>query len=266
MDQRKQDFDRALDVIKSWDWKGYGPDDEEHVLFQELGWVVNHLALEGIANPADAVLALLSEGKLVASGSYRWEKYQGANHYSMGDEHALIKQTLWNGLRLAIARDAEASAFGVATPRKHNLFALDVKQCLTHEWAPETNEFSFSSISAHRDFMAEDYYEEWCSVWALQVSLPVAASISSSESLLADAAPKRGGGRPPANWWPDFAEELAVYVHVCGMPEGEEHGGQSAVIDAICERLTLAGKAEPTRSTVQPVVNRVLKRIRSAEN
>lgn len=73
-------------------------------------------------------------------------------------------------------------------------------------------------------------------------------------------------GRPMATWWPDFAEELAVYLHDCGVPEGEDSAGQSAFINAICNRLAQRGKAEPSRSAVQPVVNRVLKRIRSAKN
>lgn len=76
----------------------------------------------------------------------------------------------------------------------------------------------------------------------------------------------RIGGRPPANWWPDFAEELAVYVHENGSPEGQGHDGQSAMIDAIFARMVQHGKAEPGRGTVQPVVNAVLRRIRSAGN
>lgn len=76
----------------------------------------------------------------------------------------------------------------------------------------------------------------------------------------------RTGGRSPANWWPDFAEELAVYIHENGLPQGEGHDGQSAVIDAVFSRMVEKGKPEPGRGTVQPVVNAVLRRIRSAGN
>ncbi|MEZ5709068.1 MAG: hypothetical protein R3E02_06765 [Blastomonas sp.] len=79
-------------------------------------------------------------------------------------------------------------------------------------------------------------------------------------------AGQHGGGRPAANWWPDFAEELAVYIHEEGIPEGQQHEGQSALIDAIFARMAEQGKAEPGRGTVQPVVNAVLRRIRSAGN
>ena len=73
-------------------------------------------------------------------------------------------------------------------------------------------------------------------------------------------------GRAPANWWPEFAVELAIYIHEEGVPDGSGHDGQSAVIDRILERLTAAGKSEPGRATVQPVINAVLQRIRSAKN
>ncbi|WP_374412103.1 hypothetical protein [Novosphingobium colocasiae] len=77
---------------------------------------------------------------------------------------------------------------------------------------------------------------------------------------------QRGGGRPAANWWPDFAEELAVYIHESGIPDGRGHDGQSSLIDAVFARMAEQGKPEPGRGTVQAVVNAVLRRIRSAEN
>ena len=77
---------------------------------------------------------------------------------------------------------------------------------------------------------------------------------------------QRNGGRPAANWWPDFAEELAVYIHDNGIPEGQGHDGQSTIIDSVFARMTEQGKPEPGRGTVQAVVNAVLRRIRSAGN
>jgi hypothetical protein len=91
-------------------------------------------------------------------------------------------------------------------------------------------------------------------------SLPL---IKGNESELTAA---KAGGRPPAKWWADFAEELAVYVHENGLPEGKGHEGQSEVIDAIFARMNERGKKEPGRPTVQPVINAVLRRIRSAGN
>ncbi|NML93053.1 hypothetical protein [Novosphingobium olei] len=77
---------------------------------------------------------------------------------------------------------------------------------------------------------------------------------------------QRGGGRPAANWWPDFAEELAIYIHETGIPEGQGHDGQSTIIDAVFARMSERKKTEPGRGTVQPVVNAILRRLRSAGN
>lgn len=72
-----------------------------------------------------------------------------------------------------------------------------------------------------------------------------------------------GGGRPPANWWPDFAVELAVYIYEMGVPENGR-GAQAAVIDAVFARMNEHGRPEATRTAVQPVVNEVLRRIYSS--
>ncbi|WP_156317920.1 hypothetical protein [Blastomonas sp. AAP25] len=80
------------------------------------------------------------------------------------------------------------------------------------------------------------------------------------------SAVARSGGRSPAKWWPDFAEELALYVHECGIPDGQGHDGQSEMMEAIFKRLAEAGKPEPGRATVQSVINAVMARIRSAGN
>lgn len=78
--------------------------------------------------------------------------------------------------------------------------------------------------------------------------------------------PERPGGRRPAAWWPAFAEELACYIHEFGVPEGRGGEGQGQVIDAVFARMSEAGKVEGSRTSVQPVVQAVLNRIRSAGN
>ena len=95
---------------------------------------------------------------------------------------------------------------------------------------------------------------------AVRVAMPPAAE----EAPDISGAPDRpqGGGRKPAGWWPDFAEELALYIHANGSPPGQGAEGQSAVIDAVFAAMAAAGKQEPARSSVQPVVSAVLRRIR----
>lgn len=79
---------------------------------------------------------------------------------------------------------------------------------------------------------------------------------------IAELVAKSTKGRPAAGWWPTFAEELATYIHEVGIPAGQGNEGQSALIDTICERLARQGKPEPSRSTIQPVINAVLRRLR----
>ena len=81
---------------------------------------------------------------------------------------------------------------------------------------------------------------------------------------LSDAAPpdKHRGGRKAAHWWPDFAEELTVYIYESGLPPGDGTEGQSVVINAVFERMVKRGLAEPGRSAVQGAVSNVLKRCR----
>lgn len=81
-----------------------------------------------------------------------------------------------------------------------------------------------------------------------------------------EAPSKRNGGRGPAKWWPDFAEELAIYCLKEDPPEGSGTEGQSAMIEAIFKRMAERGKSEPSRTTVQPVINEILRRWRSAGN
>jgi hypothetical protein len=84
-------------------------------------------------------------------------------------------------------------------------------------------------------------------------------------STFESAATSAPRGRRPAKWWADFAEELAVYLHENGIPAGIDTEGQSEVIEAVNTRLASSGKNEADRTTVQPVVNAVLIRIRSAD-
>ena len=48
------------------------------------------------------------------------------------------------------------------------------------------------------------------------------------------------------------------------MPAGTGNEGQTEIIDAVFKRMNEQGKSEAARTTVQPVVNAVLARWRSA--
>jgi hypothetical protein len=72
-------------------------------------------------------------------------------------------------------------------------------------------------------------------------------------------AKRKANGRPPANWWPYVAEELAVWEHEDGLPRLPGH-----VIQGLMDRLAERGVDPlPARSTLQPVVEAILNRLTS---
>ncbi len=78
--------------------------------------------------------------------------------------------------------------------------------------------------------------------------------------------PESSGGRPLAETWPAWVAELAAYIHEEGVPAGAGTQGQEKIIKAIADRLAARDLEGPSRSTVQPAVQAVLRRLRSADN
>lgn len=112
-----------------------------------------------------------------------------------------------------------------------------------------------------------------CSSWRaeeradLTVTLHGATLLRSDieDLLLLGAMPQKRrstAGRPPATWWADFAEELAVYIHDTGPPPGTGATGQGTVVKAILDQLAKKRPDAPDRSSIAPVVQNVLDRIR----
>jgi hypothetical protein len=68
-------------------------------------------------------------------------------------------------------------------------------------------------------------------------------------SRLASEASQSNRGRKPANWWPEFAAQLAFYVHENGLPEH-----QADLESAMLQIMTDLGKDKVGRTTIQPAV------------
>lgn len=77
-----------------------------------------------------------------------------------------------------------------------------------------------------------------------------------AKRMIEPAQAHSGKGRSPANWWPDFAEELAVYLHDNGPPETQE-----AMIAGVQLAMVAKGKPEPSRTQIQPVIRAIFARI-----
>ncbi len=199
----------------------------------------------------EALLRRLQSGQLPARAASVWEEWDDAFQNEPppepildADNMILVPTSFWRG-------------FGAAKP-------------VHREWDWLAGDFEFKVIAA-------DGSRGWGNNGeGMAIGLEVDASHfphlswplanSGRDTQAAQSTGQRGGGRPAANWWPDFTEELAVYIHENGIPDGQGHDGQSSLIDAVSARLVERGKTEPGRGTVQPVVNAVLRRIRLAGN
>jgi hypothetical protein len=72
-------------------------------------------------------------------------------------------------------------------------------------------------------------------------------------------------GRRLSDKWRPWTAELVSYIHEAGIPEGVGSQGQEELINAVANRLVERGEEPLSRSTVQPTVQAVLDRLRSAE-
>lgn len=77
-------------------------------------------------------------------------------------------------------------------------------------------------------------------------------------------ATKRKLGRPPGNFWPHLAEEIAVYVHENGAPD--DTAPIAPVIKDILDRLSTRGVDTPSDWPVRGVLENVFKRIRVVDD
>lgn len=73
-------------------------------------------------------------------------------------------------------------------------------------------------------------------------------------------------GRRLSDKWRPWVAELVYHIHDVGFPEGVGSQGQEELIKAVADSMADRGLEAPGRSTVQPVVQAVLDRLRAAEN
>lgn len=268
MPAASDDAATALAIMREWDWLRCDPDGNPLLPGKDLGSIINRLAIEGIRRPETKILQLLCQGDMVAKGVFRWQKFQDYNQYYHDGSYEIIKPNHWLRLAKAIesARIDDAGSYRETTLQFSKLEVID---CLTYEWTPVTSSFSYADVTDDLPPWDDDYTEEWYSAWDIEAwprfVHELEAPELSDDSFVSEAGEsKQRRGRPPANWWPDFAEELALTIHEEGIPAGTGHVGQSGLLDKVCERLAQSGKPEPSRTTAQPVINAVLARIRSA--
>lgn len=258
----------ALAIMGEWNWRRCDPDGTPFALGMDLGAITNRLAIEGVRWPEAVILQLLCRGDLAARGNFHWRKYQDNRHYQHEGTNEPIKPNHWQRLADAI-QTAKRGGWGSSIETTLQLSELGLKDCLDHVWDAHDNRFSYAMVTDELDPWDSDYAEEFYSAWEIEawprsLDEPGLEEIARDNAACDASDAKQGRGRPAAKWWPDFAEELAIAIYEDGLPEGKGHEGQSELLDRVCARLSAAGKPEPSRSTVQPVINAVLARGRSA--
>jgi len=257
----------ALAAMREWHWISGDPDGNTWPIWKDINDVVNRLAMEGIERPQNVLIALLSHGHLIAEGDYRWRKYQWRRHYSVEEIDKTIQKRQWQNLADLIEYERlEISSNGGLMLDYVELTNLGKESCYPYDCDLINNRFSTYLCPPDTYENDREYFEEWFSAWHIKVHpAKLDFEFDESEAEPAETAISRGG-RSAAKWWPAFAEELAMFIHEEGIPDGVGHEGQSEILDKIFTRLNEANKMEPGRATVQPVINAVLARIRSAGN
>ena len=196
----------ALQIMRQWQWTGGDPDGNLWGISLSLSEVTSRLAMEGISQPQDAVLSLLCQGDLSASGDYRWRKYQGDNHFQLEGTGAPIKRRQWQGLADSIKVEQLASSDEWWGLQSINLPELKLLHYPSYSW-----EFSANRFSTAHD---KNDQEEWFSAWDIEVS----RAWPDDEFLLCAPEPvipkptapaTNKGGRPPAADWEVAALEMA---------------------------------------------------------
>lgn len=266
MAEAREDAAIALAFMSEWDWTNHNSDYSHRAPGMDLNSIISRLAVEGLRRPETVMLDLFCNGHLLARGYYRWSKHQDGQSYQYESSYEPIRPRYWQNLADNI-KAANAEATNSYDVPKVTLGELGIKDCPRHDWDPANSSFSYAA--RHGGWIDEDYLEEWFSAWDIEawprfLTETVPNAIDYSVDVFGASKPTAARGRSAAKWWPDFAEELALTVYEEGIPEGTGHEGQSDLLDKVFARLSAAGKPEPSRTTVQPVINAVLARIRSA--
>ena len=256
---------RALEIMRRWQWEQTNEFYDVCPISLELDYVINRLAMEGISRPQDAVLSLLCRGDLSANGDYRWRKYEHGTLFEIAETSAPIKPRQWQILERIIDSAHVGNKDDGFECNSIELSRLGISNCKIYDWGFCNNYFStaYSGFGISENDLND--LEEWFSAEGITVCLECLEAGIVEPNASED---QRGGkpGRPPAKCWADFAEELAVYIHDCGLPEGNGGDGESKIIEDIASLLTEQGRGCPSRTTVQPVVKAVLRRLRAAGN
>lgn len=213
MNPKTDEGGTTLSILREWDWRRCDPDGVPFHPGKDLSFVVNRLALEGMARPADAILALLCRGDLIARGDYTWRKYQHGQFYQLEGVNEILKPIRWQALAGLIADELRELA-GPGWPISEvTLERLGMRECPVYEWEFGDNRFCTTICPPDTETWAPSYLEEWYSAWNIDVwpndLEPVGWDDDPEPETAPSIANANKGGRPPAADWELAALEIA---------------------------------------------------------
>lgn len=202
----------ALEIMRQWQWIGGDPDGNTWPVQLELSLAINRLAMEGISRPQDTVLALLCSGDLLATGDYKWRKYQGGDYFQLEGCGAPIKPNRWQDLARLIESERRAY-YDFMQFDQVELVQLAHQSCDPYEWAFANDRFNTSVCPPDTPISDPSYLEEFYSAWEICVApalLPCDLLDAEPEPEL--PAPNKGGA--PRKWdWDGAILHLAALAH-----------------------------------------------------
>ena len=266
MDDKENSAHAALESISKWRWISGDPDGNTWPIYMDLGEAINRLAMAGYVQPQSIVLKLLCQGDLTGHGDFKWRKYQFGSFFQHEEHEACLDKRQWQTLSDLIDEYQRELAEDGWPFNSVDLEKLGIEDCQKYEWCFSDCRFSIAYCPPEAQFHDKDYVEEWFSAWDIKIRPACLICEENSNIQPAPVTETSRGGRPLAEWWPDFVAELVAYVGEVGLPPGVGHQGQSEIIREVSERMQARDKGEPSRSQVQETVNAVLRRMRSAGN
>ena len=209
MGDGKENANVALTMMQEWLWQYCDPDGVPLTKSMDLSLVLSRLAMDGLPRPQNAVLRLLCQGDLIATGTYYWRKYEFGEVYQLEESDALIKRNRWQTLADLIADKKRMVAERKFHNKEVDLIRLGLNNCDIFQWDHSQNSFRTAVVPDDALPIDSNYFEEWYSACYICVMPRELPNTKEYDDSIPDVNPINKGGRPPIADWEAAALEMA---------------------------------------------------------
>lgn len=194
----------ALAIICGWEWEGYsgwGDYSQYGPITGSLSDAVNKLAFEGHPDAAGAMLSLLADGRIVATGDYRWQAFRNEHYRNEGA--GVIPMRHWQAVQACLA----------APPMKGGKYTRVIFSLLdglddengqpAAEWKWSDNGFSSAQACDPKLLFDDGYFEEFFCGRNIEVSPAAGEPIVPECTQIgqkAESSQSKGGAPRQYNW------------------------------------------------------------------